>query len=343
MPSNITRKLIQLLGKSIYDNRRKIRKKMLSSLSFLTYRDWSCLETLNKLPVPKTKNRKKPRTLELPPRTRRIPHFGGQHEILPGTTSAYAENTGSIVSNSPPCGNYLRMRGEYFTWSDRLVMRWELPPRARRIQTLEVRTAAVTGTTSACAENTGRNANHSPCPGNYLRVRGEYSTAVSRLEDLPELPPRARRIPHKAYGQTKAHGTTSACAENTPKAEAYDAVCRNYLRVRGEYLDTAQAMAKHVELPPRARRIHDVEPVRLRNQGTTSACAENTNRTAHLRRSQRNYLRVRGEYPILEDGMKFTPELPPRARRIPTKPRRGTDNHGTTSACAENTYTPPRL
>ena len=42
-------KLIQLLGKSIYDNRRKIRKKMLSSLSFLTYRDQSCLETLNKL------------------------------------------------------------------------------------------------------------------------------------------------------------------------------------------------------------------------------------------------------------------------------------------------------
>ncbi len=33
------RKLIQLLGKSIYDNRRKIRKNMLSSLSFLTYRD----------------------------------------------------------------------------------------------------------------------------------------------------------------------------------------------------------------------------------------------------------------------------------------------------------------
>ena len=33
------RKLIQLLGKSIYDNRQKIRKNMLSSLSFLTYRD----------------------------------------------------------------------------------------------------------------------------------------------------------------------------------------------------------------------------------------------------------------------------------------------------------------
>lgn len=44
-----SRKLIQLLGKSIYDNRRKIRKNMLSSLSFLTYRDQSCLGTLNKL------------------------------------------------------------------------------------------------------------------------------------------------------------------------------------------------------------------------------------------------------------------------------------------------------
>ena len=276
MPSNITRKLIQLLGKSIYDNRRKIRKKMLSSLSFLTYRDWSCLETLNKLPVPKTKNRKKPRTLELPPRTRRIPHFGGQHEILPGTTSAYAENTGSIVSNSPPCGNYLRMRGEYFTWSDRLVMRWELPPRARRIQTLEVRTAAVTGTTSACAENTGRNANHSPCPGNYLRVRGEYSTAVSRLEDLPELPPRARRILDQLDRIFKVNGTTSACAENTPLQIPKPLRSRNYLRVRGEYRKPVTKKEKSGELPPRARRIHGTRPAGCVVLGTTSACAENT-------------------------------------------------------------------
>ena len=34
------------------------------------------METLNKLPVPKTKNRKKPRTLELPPRTRRVQDVG---------------------------------------------------------------------------------------------------------------------------------------------------------------------------------------------------------------------------------------------------------------------------
>ena len=254
------------------------------------------METLNKLPVPKTKNRKKPRTLELPPRTRRIPHFGGQHEILPGTTSAYAENTGSIVSNSPPCGNYLRMRGEYFTWSDRLVMRWELPPRARRIQTLEVRTAAVTGTTSACAENTGRNANHSPCPGNYLRVRGEYSTAVSRLEDLPELPPRARRIHPKRKPMMRCAGTTSACAENTWDQAGRVCSAWNYLRVRGEYLIKLTDKQKRTELPPRARRIPGEIPGERNEWGTTSACAENTCHTRVSGDQSGNYLRVRGEY-----------------------------------------------
>ena len=35
----ISRKLIQPLGKLIFINRQKIRKNMLSSLVFLTYRD----------------------------------------------------------------------------------------------------------------------------------------------------------------------------------------------------------------------------------------------------------------------------------------------------------------
>lgn len=42
-------KLIQLLGKLIYTNRWKIRKNMSFSLVFLTFRDHSCAEKLNKL------------------------------------------------------------------------------------------------------------------------------------------------------------------------------------------------------------------------------------------------------------------------------------------------------
>mgnify|MGYP007010720120 CR=1 FL=1 len=52
---------------------------------------------------------------------------------------------------------------------------------------------------------------------------------------MPELPPRARRIPAKAFTTTWRFGTTSACAENTITARRFMESKRNYLRVRGEY------------------------------------------------------------------------------------------------------------
>ena len=91
-------------------------------------------------------------------------------------------------------------------------------------------------------------------------------------------------------------GTTSACAENTrplPRRRPED---RNYLRVRGEYLDGRPAYRPARELPPRARRIHMLVVVWLLLRGTTSACAENTTRHYPSAPWPRNYLRVRGEY-----------------------------------------------
>ena len=75
----------------------------------------------------------------------------------------------------------------------------------------------------------------------------------------------------------KIRGTTSACAENTPKAAVTVLALRNYLRVRGEYLLSCYVPTGFEELPPRARRIPD------RNHYVTYV--------------PRNYLRVRGEYP----------------------------------------------
>ena len=73
---------------------------------------------------------------------------------------------------------------------------------------------------------------------------------------------------------------------------------RNYLRVRGEYVNKAKAFQSWKELPPRARRIHGMWLVAYYVGGTTSACAENTK------------------------GHRIKPftgeELPPRARRIPS-------------------------
>ena len=71
-------------------------------------------------------------------------------------------------------------------------------------------------------------------------------------------------------------GTTSACAENTADAEVADAIKRNYLRVRGEYTFAGAVDINNLELPPRARRIHQTPDWVPPDAGTTSACAENT-------------------------------------------------------------------
>ena len=51
----------------------------------------------------------------------------------------------------------------------------ELPPRARRILEHMKTHPNEDGTTSACAENTFPHWHGDTEPGNYLRVRGEYS------------------------------------------------------------------------------------------------------------------------------------------------------------------------
>ena len=76
-------------------------------------------------------------------------------------------------------------------------------------------------------------------------------------------------------------------------------------------------MGVKAELPPRARRILSLAEVMRVFDGTTSACAENTNPLHSLKGKPWNYLRVRGEYYIFYYTRLTGVELPPRARRIP--------------------------
>ena len=71
------------------------------------------------------------------------------------------------------------------------------------------------GTTSACAENTPDDIFENTSPGNYLRVRGEYTATPAARDSEGELPPRARRILQGLNRNGLEPGTTSACAENT--------------------------------------------------------------------------------------------------------------------------------
>ena len=96
------------------------------------------------------------------------------------------------------------------------------------------------------------------------------------------------------------------------------------------------------ELPPRARRIHFTSGFDRHFRGTTSACAENTGYPQRLVQHHGNYLRVRGEYLYKKLVRQHAVELPPRARRIRPDRNQQIERNGTTSACAENTWTPHR-
>ena len=152
-----------------------------------------------------------------------------------------------------------------------------------------------------------------------------------------ELPPRARRIHPIGLDGHVPTGTTSACAENTYAGLHPYPYRRNYLRVRGEYLDGWREWGMGDELPPRARRIPRRGLVLHDEIGTTSACAENTLRVFQARRARVNYLRVRGEYAVSAPPTPVAMELPPRARRIHYYNTVLCMSSGTTSACAENT------
>ena len=154
---------------------------------------------------------------------------------------------------------------------------------------------------------------------------------------MKELPPRARRILTLTLKNPLPGGTTSACAENTPLTPAEVATGGNYLRVRGEYGRVVKTSDAFSELPPRARRIHTIAEWAASDNGTTSACAENTPVGPHPRPRRRNYLRVRGEYPQNCYETTGFEELPPRARRIQVGDNQPITVLGTTSACAENT------
>ena len=193
--------------------------------------------------------------VELPPRARRIPVKTRHPNPCGGTTSACAENTTPDPLNAKTHGNYLRVRGEYRTCGACERFCGELPPRARRIHCVRESIRVKTGTTSACAENTGRYSCWSSRIRNYLRVRGEYPISRNRKGSLSELPPRARRIPRPMRCQGTPLGTTSACAENTRTRRLGSCATGNYLRVRGEYMACCPKRSRRWELPPRARRI----------------------------------------------------------------------------------------
>ena len=123
--------------------------------------------------------------------------------------------------------------------------------------------------------------------------------------------------------------------------------------MRGEYPRFAFYLQANAELPPRARRIHPGSGVAGLGHGTTSACAENTRVDQRWGLKIWNYLRVRGEYGNPSWDCSGIWELPPRARRIPSKTCKTAGHNGnylrvrgeyydSSSSCSRCMELPPR-
>ena len=192
---------------------------------------------------------------ELPPHARRIPPLRTGRTPERGTTSACAENTVRETGKCRNVWNYLRMRGEYNIRSRSGRSAGELPPHARRILVSDIDKGLLTGTTSACAENTTHGSGTVSGDRNYLRMRGEYEVRSAPAGLLRELPPHARRIRYETTQNAIPIGTTSACAENTWGLGCFVKREWNYLRMRGEYRNGLSIAFVYQELPPHARRI----------------------------------------------------------------------------------------
>ena len=166
---------------------------------------------------------------------------------------------------------------------------------------------------------------------------GEYGLLPSVAASTSELPPHARRIRTDYLLCRNGLGTTSAYAENTASTIPPPRSLWNYLRMRGEYTGSTADRDRCWELPPRTRRIRKPPRRKTNQDGTTSACAENTPVPGTPSNRSWNYLRVRGEYWRPSSSRMQSSELPPRVRRIPFPGFLGGFVGGTTSACAENT------
>ena len=126
------------------------------------------------------------------------------------------------------------MRGEEYPDPRPRRCEWEIPPRARRRDSREIRIQELDGNTSACAEKRAVDDLTINYPRKYLRVRGEETFPAMSTGSSREIPPRARRRAFGDVGQSVIPGNTSACAEKRIREQRENTQQRKYLRVRGE-------------------------------------------------------------------------------------------------------------
>ena len=152
---------------------------------------------------------------ELPPHTRRRAPNDTPALAPPGTTSAYAEKSISMIGGQSQIGNYLRIRGEEHRTTHQRWLHLELPPHTRRRAECFMWYSGCYGTTSAYAEKSVSAMMPITTSRNYLRIRGEEFENPAPEAVSTELPPHTRRRANCKAVEIPSKRTTSAYAEKS--------------------------------------------------------------------------------------------------------------------------------
>ena len=156
------------------------------------------------------------------------------------------------------------------------------------------------------------------------------------MEDVGS-PPRVRSRLTQARRLTVPGRITSACAEQTRRADHRQDYRQDHLRVCGADSAGIRRSIQRSGSPPRVRSRHGSAAAGYRVAGITSACAEQTSSAGPKRPCRRDHLRVCGADIPTRSAEHDQGGSPPRVRSRRRVHRVDGVPPGITSACAEQT------
>ena len=273
-----------------------------------------------------------------PPRVRSRHPVAGECGRPAGITSACAEQTTRRPSCRSWAEDHLRVcgaDGECVAVLDEMP---GSPPRVRsRLDFSHVQVPSF-GITSACAEQTHAYGRAACRRRDHLRVCGADLSVSFSFWSVLGSPPRVRSRLMGAGLARLPHGITSACAEQTMTTRKSWVCSRDHLRVCGADSPWKPIKEVIVGSPPRVRSRRHRGRGKPRLPGITSACAEQTSRSAMLITSPPDHLRVCGADLFSWVLLFKTSGSPPRVRSRLRRGWRYIHRSGITSACAEQTW-----
>ena len=228
------------------------------------------------------------------------------------------------------------MRGEQTPYCRGLGFDVGSPPLARGTVVPVAVPASSSRITPACAGNSGRRTDNSPCLWDHPRLRGEQLTVPPRWAKRLGSPPLARGTDPVPPVKYVFIGITPACAGNSLGFGIAGTAIRDHPRLRGEQMPMHGYKDIYQGSPPLARGTACAYPHGTKRRRITPACAGNSLRLYARIFSRRDHPRLRGEQSIMCCKSSARAGSPPLARGTEIWSAKSFISFRITPACAGN-------